>query len=361
MTTTTAKARVLVVDDSPLIRALLNRALARHPQIEVVGFASDGQDALAKIMALKPDAVTLDVEMPNLNGIGVLERLAGKVPVGFVMVSTLTEAGAQITFEALRKGAFDYVAKPQAGSATDPAEFAARLQEKVLAAAQSKGRVRRLPAEQPAGNSAAPKLPPNKERGWVVGIGISCGGPPTLTEMLPAFPSDFVPILITQHMPAQFTAAFAKQLDAVCAMRVREARDNELLQQGVILIAPGGQHLRIVRRGVDLYTKLDAGPKVSGHRPSADVMFSAMAQACGPRCVAAVMTGMGGDGAEGIRQLKAAGARTVAQDEETSMVFGMPKVAIETGCIDQIAPLSYIPSTIARLMRGGARAAVGAP
>ncbi len=348
--------RVLVVDDSTVVRAFICGALTRNPQFQVVGQAVDGLDALRKIAALRPDVVTLDVEMPRMNGIGVLERAAGKLPVSFVMVSTLTQAGAQVTFEALNRGAFDYVTKPQNAARTARPEFQRNLQAKVLAAAQAKGRTRQL-ARADAG-SQVPRLPPNRATGWVVAMGISCGGPQTLYRLLPAFPSDFVPIVLTQHMPAQFTGPFAKHLDGVCAMKVREAVGGEALEPGTVLVAPGDRHLRVTRRGIRLATELDAGPQVSGHRPSVDAMFQSVAEACGPRAVGVVMTGMGRDGAAGIVALAAAGARTVAQDEQTSLVYGMPKAAAETGRVQHVVPLSALPATIARLIQREERPAL---
>ncbi|MGD8451445.1 MAG: chemotaxis response regulator protein-glutamate methylesterase [Phycisphaerae bacterium] len=345
---------MLVVDDSAIVRSILRGALERHPRMEVVGVAVDGLDALKKIAALRPDVVTLDVEMPRLNGLGVLERAAGKLPVSFVMISTLTQSGAQITFEALRRGAFDYVPKPETGNQAALEQFRRDVQRKVATAAKAKGRARRIFSKGDA-KSAAPTLPPNQVRGWVVAIGISCGGPPTLTEMMPAFPSDFVPIVITQHMPAGFTKAFAKQLDGCCAMKVQEAEDGQPLVQGTALIAPGDRHLRLVRRGSLLLTKLDAGPRVSGHCPSVDVMFTSVAEACGTRSVGVIMTGMGRDGSDGIQALRAAGAQTVAQDQESSLVYGMPKAAAATGCIDHVLPYLQIPQALARLIKNDRR------
>lgn len=353
-----SRIRVLIIDDSPLIRGMLESALRQHPQIEVVGTAIDGIDALAKLATLNPDVATLDVEMPRLNGIGVLERCAGKVPTSFLMVSTLTQSGARITFEALQKGAFDYVTKPTPGQMKQLEDFRARLVDRVIAAAANKGQARRLVF---TAKSSAPTLPPNRERGWVVCIGISCGGPQTLHKILPAFPSDFVPILITQHMPMAFTATFARHLDADCAMTVREAVHGEPLQNGTILIAPGSHHLKIGRRGTEMIAELDDGPKVSGHRPSADVLFDSAARVCGQRCIGVVMTGMGNDGAQGIIRLRNSGAWTVAQDSASSLVFGMPKAAIETGCIDHVVPLDRIPQAIARLMAGGVKKTAAAP
>jgi len=342
--------RVLIVDDSAVIRSIIRSALATDPQIEVVGMAADGAEALTKIAQLRPDVVTLDVEMPRMNGLAVLDRAAGKVPVSFLMVSTLTQAGAQITFDALRKGAVDYITKPQSAAKAALPDFRDELLVKVRAAARCKGRVRRLLQE--AGGSTAPTLPPNKVRGWVVAIGISCGGPQTLYEMLPAFPSDFVPILITQHMPAAFTGTFARHLDQRCAMRVKEAEHNEPLADGTIYIAPGSHHLRLVRRGVQLLTALDEGPPVSGHRPSVDVMLESVARVCGARAVGVIMTGMGRDGATGLGLVRDAGGVTIAQDETTSFVYGMPKAAAQTGKVQQIVPLPRIPQAIAEALQG---------
>lgn len=353
------KVRVLVVDDSALIRSLLRSGLSQHPEIEVVGVAVDGLDALEKIRALRPDVVTLDIEMPRMNGMTVLERVVGKAPVSFVMVSTLTQAGARITFEALDKGAVDYVTKPQASTRAGLPDFRRQLTQKVINAARARTRRRR--ATVTGGVGAAPTLPPNTVRGWVVALGISCGGPQTLHQMLPAFPSDFVPIVLTQHMPAQFTPAFAAHLDAACAMNVREAKSGDVLEQGTILVAPGSHHLKVVRRGTQLVVQLDSGPLVSGHRPSVDAMFRSVAAACGPRSIGVIMTGMGSDGSQGLIEMHEAGAHTIAQDEQTSYVYGMPKAAAQTGCVDHIVGLPGIPTTIARLLNSPKKAAAPAP
>jgi two-component system, chemotaxis family, protein-glutamate methylesterase/glutaminase len=348
--------RVLIVDDSAMVRSIIRSTLSQHEQIEVVGTANDGIDALAKIKTLQPDVVTLDVEMPRLNGIGVLERVVGKAPVSFVIVSTLTQAGGRVTFEALHKGAVDYITKPQASGRNSRPEFQEQLLHKVIAAARVKGRRRVISAATTT--RSTPTLPPNQVRGWVVAMGISCGGPQTLHEMLPAFPSDFVPIVLTQHMPAQFTGPFAMHLDAACAMNVREARHGEPLEQGTIYVAPGDYHLCLVRRGALLCVSLESGPPVSGHRPSADVMFRSVAANCGKRAVGVIMTGMGRDGADGIVALRKAGARTVGQDEQSSYVYGMPKAAAATGAVEQVVSLGQIPLTISRLLNAPSRAPV---
>ncbi|MFH1419240.1 MAG: chemotaxis response regulator protein-glutamate methylesterase [Planctomycetota bacterium] len=357
MSVQTPKVRTLVVDDSPFIRTMLRSGLSQDPRIEVVGLAADGIEAIRQIKKLRPDVVTLDVEMPRLNGIGVLDRVAGKVPISFVMVSTLTKAGGSITLDALQRGAFDYVTKPGAGQHSELARFKQKLAGMVVAAAKAKGRVKQI---LKATGGTAPTMPPCHVRGWVVAIGISCGGPQTLTKMMPAFPSDYVPIVITIHMPYPFTTSFASSLNNACAATVREAAEGDKLEQGTILIAPGSRHLRIARQGVDLRVRLDDGAKVSLHKPSVDVMFSSIARACGPRSIGVIMTGMGEDGARGIAEMHRAGAWTIAQDEETSLVYGMPKVAAATGCIDHILPLSRIPPATARLMEKGVRPAAAA-
>lgn len=353
MRNTSRLIRVLVVDDSALVRSLIRRGLSQHPEIEVVGEAVDGIDALAKIARFRPDVVTLDVEMPRMNGIGVLERVVGKMPVRFLMVSTLTQTGAQVTFEALRKGAVDYVTKPQLASQTALPTFQQELHRKLITVARSRRVSRRATTLGPS--QAAPTLPPNNVRGWLIAIGISCGGPQSLYEMLPAFPSDFVPILITQHMPPQFTTAFANHLNQRCAMNVREAEHGEVIKHGTVYIAPGSHHLRIMRQGVELRVRLDGGAPVSGHRPSVDVMFASAAQVCGPRTVGVIMTGMGRDGADGIVTIADAKGVTIGQDQESSFVYGMPKAAAATGRLDQVVSLRELPRAIAQAIQAGGK------
>lgn len=348
--------RVLVVDDSPLVRRLIREALTGHARMEVIGEAQDGLEALKQIAVLRPDVVTLDIEMPRLDGLGVLRRAAGRLPLSFVMVSTLTQTGAQITFEALNLGAFDYVTKPQDATKAARPAFQRQLQLKVIAAAMARGKPRQLCAS--SSTPAAPTWTPGTAGGSVVAIGISCGGPPTLYKLLPAFPKNFAPILITQHMPPAFTGPFAQHLDRVCQMNVREAQEGDFVAPGTILIAPGDRHLKLVSRGQQLVVRLDGGPPVSGHRPSADAMFSSLAQVCPTRTVAVVMTGMGRDGASGLAQLAQAGATTLAQDEASSYVYGMPKAAAATGHVHEITSLDQMAAAIARCLQGGRRRAV---
>lgn len=335
--------RVLVVDDSVFMRSMLKGALSQTPGIEVIGSAQNGLEGLKKIQELKPDVVTLDVEMPGLSGLEVLERVMKECPLPVVMVSTKTQEGAKVTLDALQLGAVDYVAKPLGEKSSTLEGFRSNVIRAVQTAAASNrarlGKKSRTIEHAPAVDNTC--------NGVVVAIGISAGGPATLHEMIPAIPKGFPPIVITQHMPADFTGPFAQRLDAVSQISVKEAEEGDAIIRGQALIAPGNQHLRIVRRMGRLVATLDDGPKVSGFRPSVDVLFESVAESVGGLVVAVVMTGMGSDGSAGVRILKRAGAATIAQDAETSVVYGMPKAAFETGCIDRVEPLGTIPRAIA--------------
>ncbi|MBI5865935.1 MAG: chemotaxis response regulator protein-glutamate methylesterase [Planctomycetes bacterium] len=333
--------RVLVVDDSVFMRTILKDALARSPELEVIGSAQNGNDGLQAILTLRPDVVTLDVEMPGLNGIQVLERVMRERPTPIVVVSTKTQLGASLTVEALEKGAIECVAKPLARDATLE-RFREAVVRAVLAAAQSSRRNLVGAGKRAVIASPTADVPLD----GIVAIGISAGGPQTLHQLLPAFPARFPPILVTQHMPAGFTKPFAERLNAACKGTVVEAAGGETLTPGHIYIAPGDKHLLVSIRGSKPVTHLSAGPKVSGFRPSVDALFDSLKESAS-RTVAVVMTGMGCDGSAGVRTLKRLGAYTIAQDRETSIVYGMPKAAAETGAIDQIAPLCEIPGAIA--------------
>lgn len=348
--------RVLVIDDSVFMRNMLKSALGKDPGFEVLGSANDGQAGLEQIYALKPDVITLDIEMPRLDGLGVLEQLMRKQPTPVVVVSTKTQKGAQTSLEALSRGAIACVAKPVLQKGATLEAFQTEVVHAVRAAAASN---RRRLSWRPAGAASAasaaarPKamnilgrLPSDA----IVAIGISAGGPQTLREMLPRFPKIFPPVVITQHMPNGFTAAFAERLMQTCNMSAKEAAEGDLVRGGQILIAPGDQHLTFTGTTGNLRVKLSNGAKVSGFRPSADAMFDSLAGICPQKVVAVVMTGMGFDGAAGLKRLKQAGARTVAQDAETSIVYGMPKAAAETGCVDRIVGVDQIPETIVELL-----------
>lgn len=339
-----ATIRVLVVDDSIFMRAILKDAMVRAGDIKVIGTAQNGLEAVDMILAARPDVVTLDVEMPGLNGVEVLEKVLKTTPTPIIMVSTTTQEGAKTTVEALARGAIDCIAKPLASAAGATLEaFRERVVQAVRAAAASRRRNLGGIAAAPAEFALPGAIPDDA----VVAIGISAGGPQSLQRVLPAIPPAFPPLLITQHMPAGFTAALAERLDAICQCAVKEAATGDGLKPGTIYIAPGHAHLRIVARGAKLFVKLSDGPKVSGFRPSVDAMFDSLLTVAPARTVAVVMTGMGSDGAAGLRKLKLSGAQTISQDRETSIVYGMPKAAAGTGCVDQIVPLHGIPRAIA--------------
>ncbi len=334
--------RVLIVDDSVFMRSMLRSAMEKAEGIEVIGTAQNGREGLKKIDELKPDVVTLDVEMPGLDGLGVLEEVMKGHPLPIVMVSTKTQAGAEATLKALELGAVDYVAKPLGEKSATLGRFRESVVRAVRTAAESNRSTlsdRPKVSQRVKAASAYPK-------DILVAIGISAGGPATLHELLPAFPPTFPPIVITQHMPADFVPSFAKRLNEVCQMAVKMAAINDHIVPGQILIAPGDRHLRVMRQGQKLLATLDDGPKVAGFRPSVDVLFESVAGAAGDRSVAVVMTGMGFDGSAGIKILKEKGAYTVSQDRETSIVYGMPKAAFETGCVDCVSSLGDIPSSI---------------
>ena len=335
--------RVLVVDDSVFMRAMLKDALSRAEGIEVMGSAQNGTEGLAKILTQKPDVVTLDIEMPGMTGLEVLERVMKESPTAIVVVSTKTQAGAKMTIEALALGAVDYVAKPLGGKNVRLESFRESVVNAVKAAATSNrcslGRLSR-PAPAPVVEADIPL-------DVVVAIGISAGGPQTLHQLMPALPASFPPVVITQHMPGDFTGPFAKRLNQECKLEVREAANGMQLYPGIALIAQGDHHMHITSRGSKLVVELSDGPKVSGFRPSVDAMFDSLARTCAERTVSIVMTGMGLDGAAGTKQLKEKGGYTLAQDQATSVVYGMPKAAFETGCVERVVPLSEIPHAIA--------------
>ena len=338
--------RVLVIDDSVFMRSMLKDALSRTDGIEVIGSAQNGLEGLEAIRKLKPDVVTLDVEMPGLDGLQVLERVMKECPLAVVMVSTKTQKGAKATLDALQLGAVDYVAKPLGEKSATLDSFRSKVTRAVQTAAASNRETLGQPPAKVAPVAPTDDIPP----GAVVAIGISAGGPATLHRMLPALPKCFPPVLITQHMPADFTGPFAKRLDQECQGSVKEAQTGDVLRPGSVFIAPGNRHLCVVRKGMRLVASIDDGPKVAGFRPSVDVLFESVASVVGDRAVGVVMTGMGCDGAIGIKLLKKQGARTIAQDQATSVVYGMPKAASATGCVDHVVALQDIPTAIMKAL-----------
>lgn len=331
-----SKTRVLIVDDSPTMRSLIAAVLKGDPAIEVVGQAGDPLEAREAIKALNPDVLTLDVEMPRMDGVEFLDRIMRLRPMPVVMVSTLTQAGAETTLRALELGAFDCVAKPVAFDSGGELD---RLVETVKAAARS--RVRRPSDRRLSGPRAD-----YRGNGSVVAIGSSTGGVEALLSVLGEFPKECPPTVVVQHMPASFTRSFAERLNRTCAPEVAEAVDGAPLLPGHVYLAPGGDRHLQVAGGSRPFCRLAPGETVSGHRPSVDVLFGSVARNIGPAAVGVILTGMGRDGAEGLLEMRRAGAKTLGQDETTSIVYGMPKAAWTLGAVERQLPLEAIASAI---------------
>lgn len=333
----TRPVRTLIVDDSATMRATLKMMLSADPEIEVVGMAPEPFAAREMIKSLNPDVLTLDVEMPGMDGLSFLERVMRLRPMPVVMCSTLTAHGAEVTIEALRLGAVDYIAKPS-GNPEEIAQDAALLCEKVKAAARASVRPGPTPNLTPAKGGGVGK-------GSVIAIGSSTGGVEALFSVLKAMPKDSPPILVVQHMPAAFTHNFAARLDGECAVRVVEAMDSTPIEQGTVYIAPGGKtHMELATNG-DRRIKLRATDPVSGHRPSVDTLFRSLCPVASG-AVGVILTGMGSDGAQGLLELRRAGARTLGQNRQTCVVYGMPRAAMEIGAVMEEISLSAMPEAI---------------
>jgi two-component system chemotaxis response regulator CheB len=335
--------RVLVVDDSALMRKLIPQMLAADESIEVVGTAMDGSFCLKKIEELKPGVVTLDLEMPGMNGIDALKEIMRRQPLPVIVFSSHSTEGASVTMKALGLGAFDFVPKPR-DAAAHMAETARELIAKVKAAAECKLKPRMLsglppkPEKLPVSSAA-----PNK----VVAIGVSTGGPQALEYVLSQLPGDFPgAITVVQHMPEGFTDMFARRLDEVCPLRVKEAQSGDQLQPGRVLICPGNRHMKVRRLPIGDVVALSDEPRVNGHRPSADVLLRSVAEQFKTQAVGVLMTGMGDDGAEGLGAVKKEGGMTLAQSEESCVVYGMPKAAIERGYAIRVVGLDNIGATL---------------
>lgn len=340
----TKRIRVLVVDDSAVMRKLVTNLLEKDPEIQVIATAIDGLFALSKIEQLKPDVVTLDVDMPRLDGLSALEQIVSRFGIPVVMLSALTMRGARLAMQAIEKGAMDFVCKPKVASQIG--DVAEELIEKVKAAARSRSLVLDSNGFAGRGRETAPLLQPRESAPVkLVAIGASSGGPHALRYLLPKLPPDFpAGIVVVQHLPESFTGMFAKWLDELCSIKVREARDGSMATRGCALIAPGNAHLKVKRRSNGAEAKLDRGAPVNGHKPSVDVLFDSVAAEYGSDVLAVIMTGMGGDGSEGMGRIQRAGGMTVAQDEKSCMIFGMPKVAIKKGFIDKVVSLEEMPA-----------------
>jgi two-component system chemotaxis response regulator CheB len=359
--------RVLVVDDSPFMRKALERML-QAPDIEVVGSARDGLDALEKIPQLNPDIVTLDVEMPRLDGLGCLRRIMAEMPRAVLMVSSVTQEGAQATLDALALGALDFIPKETSLASSSILQIQQDLQEKVRKLARSpRFRTPRVAAPLPVTQPGLPAQPPvsptptpppqavarlgalSGPRAELLAIGCSTGGPKALQDLLPALPKSLpVPCLIVQHMPSTFTKAFADRLNGICQVAVKEAEHQEPALPGCVYIAPGGMHMLYRQRGGSGTIDLSAEPSTSLHRPSVDVLFQSIADNCSRQVLAMILTGMGSDGTRGMVSLKAKGAHTLAEAEESCVVYGMPRAAFERGCVDQVAPLQDMAGILRR-------------
>lgn len=339
------KIRVLTVDDSALMRQVLGELLAHDPDIEVIGSAPDPYVAREKIKALNPDVLTLDVEMPRMDGLTFLEKLMRGHPMPVVMVSSLTEVGCQTTLRALELGAVDFITKPKIDLREGMKELSEDLKEKVKAAAKASIRARATGN----GETPRPKALSSamlKTTDTIIAIGASTGGTEALKDVLEVLPPNTPPIVITQHMPEHFTKTFADRLNSLCRISVKEAEDGDSVLPGHALIAPGSYHMTLARSGARYIVRINQDPPVNRHRPSVDVMFASVAQYAGSNSVGVILTGMGGDGARELLTMKQAGAFTIAQDEASCVVFGMPKEAIKLGAADRILPLQEIPSAI---------------
>lgn len=341
-----APVRVLVVDDSALMRKLIPQILAADRSIQVVGTAMDGNFGLKKIEELKPQVITLDLEMPGMGGLDMLKEIMRSHRLPVIVVSSHSTEGASVTLKALSMGAFDFVAKPGDVSARMP-EISQELISKIKAAAQSRG-IRACPPTPALADPVEKAAPNSKQRpSRIVAIGISTGGPQALQYLLPQLPKDFPgTILVVQHMPEGFTEMFSRRLDEICSIKVKEAQSGDLLLAGRALVCPGSRHLRVKRMPLGDVVVLGDEPRVNGHRPSVDVLFRSVAEEFGNNSVGVLMTGMGEDGAQGLGQLKAAGAMTIAQNEESCVVYGMPKAAIERGYAVRVVGLEALANTL---------------
>jgi two-component system chemotaxis response regulator CheB len=347
------KVRVLIVDDSASVRQTLTTILSEDPDIEVMATASDPFAAARRLQSELPDVIILDVEMPRMDGITFLRKIMAQHPLPVIICSSLTEQGSAVMFEAFEAGAVDIVPKPRMDARRALMESSNRLREAVKCAARARVRPRRerrpvIEAKLTADAIMPPPLQgrsrPETER--IVCIGVSTGGTEALLEVLEVLPPDCPGILIVQHMPQGFTAAFAKRLDGACQIKVKEAEDGDTVQPGCAYIAPGARHMLLQRTGLRYHIAVKDGPPVSRHRPSADVLFRSAAQHAGRNALGIIMTGMGDDGARGLLEMRKLGASTRAQDEESCVVFGMPKEAIACGAVEKIVPLGQIPREI---------------
>ncbi len=344
--------KVLIVDDSAVVRKVFREHLSKEEGIEVVGTAPDPYVARDKIVKLKPDVITLDIEMPRMDGLTFLKKLMRYYPLPVIVVSSLTQKGSKMALDALSAGALEVIPKPTSSYSVE--DMAGQLAEKIRAAARARldaivNRDKEKIAKPVAVAHHSKSLSTTTNK--VLALGASTGGTEALKAVLMQMPSNSPGIVVVQHMPAKFTTSFAQRLDELCSIRVKEAEDGDVVVSGQALIAPGNYHMLLRRSGANYYVRVKSGPMVHHQRPSVDVLFRSVAEYAGPNAVGVIMTGMGADGARGLLEMKKAGARTIAQDEKSSVVFGMPKEAIKLGAADKVVPLEEIPKTALELIQ----------
>ncbi|MFL6274027.1 MAG: chemotaxis response regulator protein-glutamate methylesterase [Blastocatellia bacterium] len=347
------KIRVLVVDDSAVMRKLISNLLARDDEIEVIATAIDGDFALGKIEQVKPDVVTLDIEMPRMDGLTTLERIVTEHRLPVVMLSSFTERGAEATMKALEKGAVDFVCKPKVASQI--AGLADELISKVKGAARSEVATLNLGFSSAESHKAKRQVMATPGRIQLVAIGASSGGPHALRYLLPRLPANFAaPVLIVQHLPEAFSAMLARWLDELCALEVKEATAGELAVPGRVYLAPARAHMKVRKVTGGAEIQLESGAPVNGHMPSVDVLFNSVAESFGAAATAVILTGMGSDGASGLGEIRSAGGYTIAQDEASCAVYGMPRVAVQRGGVKHVLTLTDIaPHLISRIGQSG--------
>jgi len=356
------KIKVMIVDDSALVRQVVSQALAKEPGIEVIATASDPVFALDKLKTLWPDVIVLDIEMPRMDGISFLKKIMAERPTPVIICSSLAEKGAQATFDAMTAGAVSIITKPKAGLKAFLEDASNDIAQAVRAAARANLRALTRSSSTTAAAAAlvnrpkisadvmlAPGSSPSamaRTTDQLIAIGTSTGGTQALEAVLTRLPSTCLGIVIVQHMPEKFTAMFAERLNGLCEIEVREAKNGDRVMPGRALIAPGGKHMMVKRSGAQYIVEVVDGPLVNRHKPSVDVLFRSVAKFVGANALGIIMTGMGDDGARGLREMKDAGAKTIAQDEASCVVFGMPKEAIKLGAADQVMPLDRVPDAM---------------
>ena len=346
------KVSVLIVDDSALVRKMLTEIISRDPQLTVVGSAVDALDAREKIKQLNPDVITLDVEMPGMDGVQFLRNLMRLRPMPVVMISTMTTHGADVTLDALDVGAVDCISKPRNNTVDSFDRYEKEVLSKIKIASQANIRPYRpglAPQKQAHKGSAIGRIVEKKRAivsNKIIAIGSSTGGTEALKEVITRFPENMPPVLITQHIPPGFSKSFAERMDSLCAMSVSEAEDGQEVVAGHVYIAPGDKHLRLAKRSGRYYCVLDDGPSINQHKPSVGALFDSVNQSAGHNAIAVMLTGMGDDGAREMRRMHEQGVYTFAQDEATSVVWGMPGQAVKRGAVDEIVPLREIADKI---------------